>query len=301
MTIRLKIFALATLLLVLFGIAVGVSLLLQERVDGEIAAISEYHLPITAAVAELDVITFEYELIFGRLLDEPTPTPERIAAVVNREREMRTQLKGHFNRAEELLARAIADDRNELPDRLTLSQIQGTFGYLKREVGPFAELGQRILTLYRAGQQEEAHAVLVGFCRFEQVFGPDLAHVRQALERLTATSTADTYRAQRTLRRYTIKKHDKRLRRCLFRYSRAKQLGDGLLAFSQRRACEGTGFHFEVHKCAKAAEVLGCTRREASGERGLACPGLPNEQNNAVEWKVRSMYLGTEGEMQERL
>jgi hypothetical protein len=61
------------------------------------------------------------------------------------------------------------------------------------------------------------------------------------------------------------------------------------------------GFNFKVHKWAKVAETLGCTRREASGKRGLARPRFTNEQNNPVEWKIRTVYPRTEGEIQNRL
>src|SRR5712691_9211578 len=66
-------------------------------------------------------------------------------------------------------------------------------------------------------------------------------------------------------------------------------------------AQKGNSYTLKVHKCAKVSEALGCTRREASGKRRLACPWLPNEQNNSVEWEVRSMYSGTEGEIQDCL
>ncbi len=62
MTIRYKILALTTLLLLLFAATVGIAVTLQGRINDEVGGIADYHLPIFDAIAKIDVATFEYEL-----------------------------------------------------------------------------------------------------------------------------------------------------------------------------------------------------------------------------------------------
>ena len=204
MTIRLKIFALVTLLLLLFGVAVGISMMLQEQVNDEIGAINDYHLPITAAVVEIDVITFEYELLLNRMLHNPVPDADRLATVAKRGREIIASLNQSFNLAKSLLTRAIADERNDLQDRLILSRIHGTLFYLRRQVGPFEDLGLRILEAYASGTYQEAQTLATGFAKFEEVFGPDLAAVRKDLTALTQASMAETKVHETLHRRFSI-------------------------------------------------------------------------------------------------
>lgn len=71
MTIRVKLFAPATLLPLLFGQAFGVSPWLQHDIDAETGNIEVFRVPITAAVTNTDLTPFEYELVVGLLLRTP--------------------------------------------------------------------------------------------------------------------------------------------------------------------------------------------------------------------------------------
>jgi hypothetical protein len=51
MTVRLKILSIAIALLIVFGIVIGVSALLQRQVNEEVADIGRYHRPLAAAMA----------------------------------------------------------------------------------------------------------------------------------------------------------------------------------------------------------------------------------------------------------
>lgn len=81
MKIRFKILAIAYVLLLLFGITVGVSVILQEKVKDELGTQVDYNAPITQAIAEFDVGTYEFEVELRRLADLRRPTPPRDEAL----------------------------------------------------------------------------------------------------------------------------------------------------------------------------------------------------------------------------
>src|ERR1700730_6949627 len=68
MNIRTKFFALAGILLLLFGAVLGLLTLLQDATARKLADIVYHHQPLRRTLADLDVDTFEYELRINRLL-----------------------------------------------------------------------------------------------------------------------------------------------------------------------------------------------------------------------------------------
>src|SRR5262245_42385551 len=68
MTIRFKILALAFVILVIFGVVVGISTWFQHRFMNQIVAITRYHIPLRTLIADFDVRTDRYELIILRML-----------------------------------------------------------------------------------------------------------------------------------------------------------------------------------------------------------------------------------------
>ena len=171
MTIRFKILALSTALLAILCIALFVSLRLQENVHEEIGGITEYHIPIGTAVADVDVATFEYELNLRRLLQQESPGAEALARAEKRERELVATINQAFDHAEATIAKAIADPRNDLSDRLSFARMLGTFSVLRREAAPFEELGLKVLQARHNGDDVAARRLLGEFQRFERSFG----------------------------------------------------------------------------------------------------------------------------------
>ena len=69
MTIRFKILALAFVILIIFGVVVGISTWLQHQFTNQIVAITHYVVPLRTLIADFDVLTDEYELITLRCYD----------------------------------------------------------------------------------------------------------------------------------------------------------------------------------------------------------------------------------------
>lgn len=81
--------------------------------------------------------------------------------------------------AQKLLEDASADKRNNVDDRLLLARIVGATQNLRRHVGPFVALGRQVLAEYEAGRWEEGVTMLEKLKPYEDVFGAELAAVRQ--------------------------------------------------------------------------------------------------------------------------
>ena len=58
MTVRIKILAISGVLLVLFAIVLIASVVMQRHSSDKLAVIMDFHLPVTAAISDLDVATY---------------------------------------------------------------------------------------------------------------------------------------------------------------------------------------------------------------------------------------------------
>jgi adenylate cyclase len=196
MTIRLKILAISSTMLVILSIAVYGALLLQKEVRDEIESIVEYHVPLTAVVAEIDVATFEYELNLGRLLRDDEPTPAQTETTERRKREIIGRINDSIAKANALITRGIEDQRNDISDRITLARILGRFSIVRRDAEPFEALGLEVLAAVRQDDVAGARELMRGFARFERSFGPDLAEIRRDIASLTEQSSTESVERQ---------------------------------------------------------------------------------------------------------
>src|SRR6185295_17593460 len=163
MTIRSKILAVTSLLLIVFAVTTLVSALFIRRVIAELEGITDYHLQLVDVVAEVDVETFEYELNLFRLLQTSGVAADEAAAVATRQREIAEQLRQSFARGFAMLGAAVDDERNDFTDRIELARIEGKFRTLDRHVAPFTALGAAVMDAVTAGRGTEASRLAGGF------------------------------------------------------------------------------------------------------------------------------------------
>ena len=203
-TVRVKIFALSVGLLLLFAGVLVSSVTMQRRSSQKVAAIIDFHLPLSAVIADLDVATDQYELIAERLLLLGEVTPAA-AEAARRALDMdKARIATDFERANALLERALADPRTDAADRLVLARVQRSLVYLKRLQAPFVALGDEIVAAAAAGRVGEARALAPRFKPFEQAWGPDMAGLRYELSTLARTSTESTYAQQAGILRLNL-------------------------------------------------------------------------------------------------
>lgn len=196
MTIRLKILSVAIALLLVFGVVVGVSAFLQREVTEEIRDITRYHEPVTAAIANFDVISFEYELLPLRLLQRPDADKAEIASADAREQQIAAAMEADFANAEGIIARAVDESNMPVQSRLAFARLQGLVTQLHRKLPGFTAAGRQVMQAIADGRLDDARRLSLEFRGYEQAFGPDIASVRRTLDGLTLASTSSVYAKQ---------------------------------------------------------------------------------------------------------
>jgi len=284
MTMRVKILAISAILLFLFAVVLVGSVVMQERSSTKVAAIIDFHLPLAAAIADLDVATYEYELLLERVLRRPKSAPADAEADHRALNRTKARIATDFERADALLNRALVDPRTDGADRLVLARVQRSLVYLKRLQTPFVDLGEEILTALAAGRPEDALALSRRFANFEQSFGPDLAGVRDEIHALARASTENTYEQQRHI-----------LRLNLFLFAVAVVLGLGLSAAGAKRLVRALWRLVEGAKAIEAGDLavtVPVTSRDEIGQLAEAFNRMAGELRTKERIKdTFGMYL----------
>jgi adenylate cyclase len=203
MTLRRKIVALTLCLLLLFAMTAAASVLLQNRVGEQFAAVVDDYLPLNAAVATIDVFTDRYELDLKRLAADLRDAGAGANTIAQQGEAERLREAGvlttTFQNTEAELDQIVQDPRASVERRLAMADIRGRFGYMKRALPNFIEVGRRMSEALDAGRAEEAAQVAVDFAHYRNLFGEDLTAVRDELAALTAGAAAEVNRLNRGL------------------------------------------------------------------------------------------------------
>jgi adenylate cyclase len=203
MTLRRKIVSLTVCLLLLFMATAASALLLQSRISEQFSGVVDDYLPLNVAVATIDVFTDRYELDLMRLdasLRDARAGAEALARQAEAERLRQAEvLTTTFRTADELLNRFVQDRSQDVEKRVALADIRGRFGYMKRALPNFIEVGRRMSEALRAGHAEDAENIAVQFTPYRGLFGEDLTAVRDELAVLTASAAGEAHRLSRQL------------------------------------------------------------------------------------------------------
>jgi adenylate cyclase len=197
MSIRTKFFALAGVLLALFGVVVGVLAVLQHDSADNLEDIVTHHIPITRVIANVDVATSDYELEIERLLRRTDWSAEESAARRQRITQVADDIRQGFAALSTEIEAALRHNLEDPEDLLGLARVQGSLKFLYRQVDPFLALGRSVTDAAAQGDVVRARELARGFTGFEAAFGPDLAEIRRELVHLTdkaAGSIADDQR-----------------------------------------------------------------------------------------------------------
>src|SRR5262245_5909962 len=262
MTVRVKILALSVGLLLIFGVVLVASVTMQRRTSHQVSAIIDFHLPLAAVIADLDVATDRFELTALRLLQLGAITPADVQAGRRGLDLTRARIENDFQRADALLSQALADPRTTAADRLVLARVQRSLVYLKRQEAPYFAVGDAMLAALEKGRVKEAEALAARFKPFEQTWGPDLAAVREELAGLARASTEATYAQESRI-----------LRLNLILFVLAVIVGLGLSAEGARRLVRALWRLVEGAKAIEAGNLaitLPVTSRDEIGELAQA-------------------------------
>lgn len=272
MTVRVKILALSVALLLLFAGVLVASVTMQRRTSRQVAAIIEFHLPLAALIADLDVATYEFELIPQRLLLLPQVTPAAIEAGRRALELAKARISADFERASALLDEALADPDTNAADRLVFARVHRSLVYLKRLEAPFLILGDEVVRALEAGRVKEARASVPGFKKFEEAWGPDMAALREELTSLAKMSTESTYEQEKQV-----------LRLNLILFGIAVALGLGVSAEGARRLVRALWRLVEGVRAIEAGDLavtLPVTSRDEIGQLAHAFNSMAGQLRN---------------------
>jgi adenylate cyclase len=203
MTLRRKIVSLTLCLLLLFAMTAAASLLLQSKISEQFSGVVDDYLPLNAAVATVDVFTDRYELDLRRLAADLRDAGTDAAAIAQQGEAERLREAGvlttTFQKAEAQLDQVVQDPRESVEKRVAMADIRGRFGYMKRALPNFIEVGRRMSEALGAGRAEEAGHIAAEFAPYRSLFGEDLTAVRDQLAALTAGAAGEAYRLNRGL------------------------------------------------------------------------------------------------------
>jgi len=101
-SLRTKIMTGVIALLLLFAVALAITLYMVKDSDDEVSGILEYHMPILTRINSLDVITYEIEVIAHRLMDEKNPSQNRIEEIHARSQKCRQEIASIFEETKRL-------------------------------------------------------------------------------------------------------------------------------------------------------------------------------------------------------
>lgn len=182
MKLRVKILALSMALLAILCAALFVSLRLQREVHADIASGKDYHLPLAALLAEAESAAPGYQLTLAKAVGDASA--RNLDALDKQAANVMGHLGTQLDSAQSLLARAVADPRNEVNDRVTLARIEGTMRVVRREAFALEASGQHLLAALRQGDGVAVAAQFREFARAERAVDLEIESARRDIARI---------------------------------------------------------------------------------------------------------------------
>lgn len=160
-TLRLKISSGAIALLTLFAISLAVTLFLVSDSGEEISGIVEYHHPIEAKIAALDVYTFELEILAREFAADVVGNEEQQKKFLARAAELTTLNQQLLEDSVQLAQAGSEDKRNDVDDRIVLGQLRGRLNSIRPELNGYLNLLNKIISLGQGRKAAEKKALLL--------------------------------------------------------------------------------------------------------------------------------------------
>jgi len=190
-SLRTKIMTGVIALLLLFAVALAITLYMVKDSDDEVSGILEYHMPILTRINSLDVITYEIEVIAHRLMNEKNPSQNRIEEIHARSQKCRQEITSIFEETKGLSEAGSKDVRNDLEDRLAMARMVGEIDSLKLEVSRFCEAATLPVELMTQGKSAEARKAIENLKDYEYL-DPIIASLRKKSNQLAVDSLLET-------------------------------------------------------------------------------------------------------------
>jgi adenylate cyclase len=189
-SLRAKIMAGVIALLILFAGALAFTLVLIEDSSMELAAIEEYHLPLSKNMNELDIYTFEIEILAHQIVNADR---DREIMLKNQQRahELKDVVDRIFQESVDLAEKGSNDDRNDLEDRLGMAKLIGAVRTLESGTKGFVRAALQAVDLGVEGKTSEARKAIQEMLKYEDL-NPVYTRLRMKADKLAAASLKET-------------------------------------------------------------------------------------------------------------
>jgi len=154
-------------------------------------AVEQYHLRLNKMVSDLDVYTFELEIIAHELNGNPPPAREHSQKRQARAHELQRIVDQIFSDAIPLAEKGSEDDRNDIEDRLGIAKLIGSLRTLEVGTRGFVNAAIRSIDGAVEGKNAESRRALEEMTKFEDL-DPVYTRIRTKTADLTADSLAET-------------------------------------------------------------------------------------------------------------
>ena len=257
MTIRLKILSLAFVILLIFGVVVGISTWLQHQVMRQTDVLTRFNTPLRTVIAQFDVLTYEYELIIMRALRRTDVTKNELENIQARAHQDAALMIEDVRRFNAIVDQAIAYGAAGGQSLVTFSKLKGAIPFIERQLEPFIKVGERVLKAITDGRLDDARTLSLEFRQTEEAFGPDTAALRDQLTELTEAAGKEIESKQTTIQYLSF---------ALFALAGCLGIGAGVFVSAHivralRRLSEGTAAvqagHFSVTVPIEANDEIG--------------------------------------------
>jgi len=190
-SLRAKIMSGVIALLILFAGALAVTLFLIEDSSKELEGVEEYHLVLNKMINDLDVYTYELEIIAYELNATPPPAREHAQKRQARAQKVWQIIDAIFVEALPLAEKGSEDTRNDLADRLSMAKLIGSLRALETGTRPFMDTAMRGIHAAVEGNEAEARRAMSAMENFQDL-DPVYTEIREKTAELTALALHET-------------------------------------------------------------------------------------------------------------
>ena len=152
-SLRAKIMTGVFALLILFAVALTVTLYFVKDSGEEVRGIAEYHVPIMANVNALDVYTYELELIAHDMAEQVRVLePEKIQHHLARSKQLEEIIRRLFTEAIHACEMGSDNVRNDIEDRLVMAKLLGSLKNLNEQTMGFVQAAMKTIEFGSQGK-----------------------------------------------------------------------------------------------------------------------------------------------------
>jgi len=204
--IGIKIFGIATSMLGLLLIVVYVSSNRLRRVSEEIESLVDYTIPITNAVAKVDIHALEQEVLFERILKHYEIEPvdrDRIVAEITELEQRNREVQAELLAAEGMLdeASTFIADKTQRQDLVHLVDQLKAVEDAHRN---FHDHAMDVLAFLEAGQFAEAHQLEDDLAVEEEAFNRSIEDILLKLEAFTVAAAQSAQQHQQVVQQLSM-------------------------------------------------------------------------------------------------